>query len=37
MIKLWWEMVKDLFDNPIVIATAIVVITLLLFNIGLLT
>jgi len=37
MIKLWWEMIKDLFNNPIVLATAIVVLTLLLFNIGLLT
>tara|TARA_E500000331_G_scaffold335515_1_gene361696 strand:- start:650 stop:763 length:114 start_codon:yes stop_codon:yes gene_type:complete len=35
MINLWWEMIKDLFNNPVVIATAIVVIILLLFNLGL--
>jgi len=35
MIKLWWEMIKDLFDNPVVIATAIVVVILLVFNLAL--
>jgi len=35
MIKLWWEMIKDLFYNPVVMATAIVVVIILLFNIGL--
>jgi len=35
MLNQWWEMIKDLFDNPLIVGLVIVFVILFLFNIGL--
>jgi len=34
MFNQWWEMIKDLFENPLIMGIAIVLLMLLIFQIG---